>query len=103
MAFVRPQILAAAQSNPEAVQSRLVNFLLFHDMCGPIADKVAEALVKKCEGGFVDHFAAELINMALGEGNIVGTQGRSSGATDADADVTLKVKDLAFHVASTAG
>ena len=41
--------------------------------------------------------------MALGDATIVGTQGRNTGATDADADVTLKVKELAFHVASTSG
>ena len=69
MAFVKPQILAAAQSNPDAVRSRLENFMLLHDMSGPMAKKVADALMDQCEGGFCDHFAAELLNLALGEGS----------------------------------
>jgi len=103
MAFVKPQILAAVSANPKAVESRLLNFLLLHDLSGPMSQKVAEALMDKCEGGHIDHFAAELLNMALGEGSIVGTQGRStSGATDKpEADQTLLVKEYAYHVAST--
>ncbi len=104
MAFVKPQILAAANANPKAVESRLVNFLLLHDLSGPMAAKVAEALMDNCEGGFIDHFAAELLNMALGEGSIVGTQGRATGGpTDKpEPEKTLLVKEYAYHVACTA-
>jgi len=104
MAFVKPQILAAVSANPKAVESRLVNFLLLHDLGGPMSQKVAEALMDTCDGGQIDHFAAELLNMALGEGNIVGTQGRATGGpTDKpEAEKTLLVKEYAYHVACTA-
>lgn len=104
MAFVKPQILAAVSANPKAVESRLVNFLLLHDLGGPMAAKVADALMDKCESGLIDHFAAELLNMALGEGNIVGTQGRATGGPSdkPGPEKTLLVKEYAYHVACTA-
>ncbi|MFW6164160.1 MAG: hypothetical protein ACODAJ_15440 [Planctomycetota bacterium] len=87
------------------MRSRLVNFLLLHDLSGPMAAKAADALMEQCSEGFCDHWAASLLNMALGEGSLVGTQGRvTAAATDKpEPDQTLKVKEWAHRVAVTAG
>jgi len=103
MAFVKPRILAAAQSNPDAVGSRLENFLLLHGLNGPMSIKVRKALLAKCESGLIDFAAAELLNTALGDGSIVGTIGRTSTGEgeEPSGDQSKKVQELAFRVAVT--
>ena len=99
MVALKPQFRAAAHFRPDAVRSRLMNFLLQHHVSAPIAEKVTYALDANCDAGHAEYFAAELINMALGEGTLVGTQGRDIGG-EPDAAEVAKVNELAYHVAT---
>jgi len=101
--MLNPRIRAACATNRDAVESRLENYLLQNGISGVMANKVADGICDKIEkGGFVDHATGTLIDMAVGESSILGTEPRNTSTKqdESSAEQSKLVRQLAFRVAT---